>query len=90
MSMIERSERFRPTPSYSPNQERIGHQVTSSLSSSCLMQSARRACVLEVVELCDRFELTTQTAAIAVNYLDRTLSTNLVKVRIRKLFPWLA
>mmetsp|Transcript_9327 Transcript_9327/g.15992 ORF Transcript_9327/g.15992 Transcript_9327/m.15992 type:complete len:378 (-) Transcript_9327:140-1273(-) len=81
VSLIERSERFRPTPSYSPNKERLGCKVASSLSSSCLMQSARRACVLEVVELCDRFELTTQTAAMAVNYLDRTLSTNLVKRR---------
>uniref|UniRef100_A0A7S0WWI6 Cyclin-like domain-containing protein n=1 Tax=Pyramimonas obovata TaxID=1411642 RepID=A0A7S0WWI6_9CHLO len=80
MDLIERSERHRPVADYLTSGARTESGCSSSLD-SCMSADTRMGLVQEMLDVCDRFELSTQTAALAVNYLDRTLSTDLVKRR---------
>jgi hypothetical protein len=80
-NMIEKSERFRPTPDYIAENTNAGTACSSG--ASCISASARRGLVTQVLGLILRFELATQTAALTVNYLDRMLATDLVKVRMQ-------
>uniref|UniRef100_A0A7S0N2F7 Cyclin N-terminal domain-containing protein n=1 Tax=Pyramimonas obovata TaxID=1411642 RepID=A0A7S0N2F7_9CHLO len=87
-SMIERSERLRAKPFFSIAGEHAQEACTPKAEFSGdvtrLGVSERRSLVLEILEVCDRYELLPNTAALAVNYLDRFFSLGLTSPDIKR------
>jgi len=77
-SMIEKSESFRPKSSRGVSdgctEGSCGRAPEFGADVVRLDPSERRTLVLEILEVCDRYELLPNTAALAVNYLDRIFS----------------
>eukprot|EP00959_Pyramimonas_sp_CCMP1952_P369420 7737816-Pyramimonas_sp.AAC.1 len=85
-SMIKRSEILRPRTHYIAKPGYTEPRVRKTeLSAEVIRLSAseRTALVLEILEVCERYELLPNTAALAVNYLDRFFSKGLTSPDIK-------